>query len=265
MEKGNKIKTIWSWWERNSQPLVALGTILLALVTIGLAVATFMHIREASEMRKETKRLADLSVEQFKIRAYPSFLIDIEKAYLESDHFIDLIKITNMGEITAHKTTFLWNHLFKKGNQTHWVLHDAAYYETSERTTVIDFEQSIFSRTLKKIANDSTTHPKGFEFKNLSHGLLFVRFKVPYDEKYRYEKYGFVLKPDPDRKDEKSFKWQMLDSITTNNLTDAYFISLGKKLDKDTANKHNKISAFFADYAHQKGMEKKKEGVNKRP
>ena len=51
------------------------GNLIVAIATVTLAVITWSYIKEAKEMRLETKRLADISVEQFKIRAYPAFVI----------------------------------------------------------------------------------------------------------------------------------------------------------------------------------------------
>ena len=88
--------------------------LIVAIATIALALITYCHMNEAKEMREETKnmatetkRLADISIEQFKIKAYPAFLIEVKEISVDSTGIKKVFKVVNKGEITAHNVTFL--------------------------------------------------------------------------------------------------------------------------------------------------------------
>ncbi len=93
----------WYWLREYSSVIVAAGTLALAIVTAvhisytyklskdteALAQSTYTMSAETKkladftkEMSEETKRLADLNIKEFKMRAYPAFLIATDQQWI---------------------------------------------------------------------------------------------------------------------------------------------------------------------------------------
>ena len=216
------------------------STLLVAVATIALAFFTAFYIWEARQMRIETKRLADLSVEQFKIRAYPTFLIESKEVKFESGKLLEDIRIINKGEITAHKVTFHLVHVYGKYPHFDFINGLGTYYKIDKIMTTVDFQINIFSNAIREIKTETQLY-KDYRIESLLYELLFIKFWVPYDEKYRYESFAFLLKQDVVEKNEKLLHWQDIDINAKNNLIKNYFLSNAHK-------SHKKVENFFKDY-----------------
>jgi len=59
--------------------------------------------------------------------------------------------------------------------------------------------------------------PTGYSLTDLKAFLLFVKFKVPYDDKYRYEPFGFIFKQDSvvSKTNSNSYKLSPMESKDT--------------------------------------------------
>lgn len=229
-----------SWWNKHKNSLTIISNWAIAGATIFLAFATFIHIKTTSNMSEQTKRLADLSVEQFKIRAYPSFLIKFEEIKFEKDKLREVYKVINKGEITAQKATFLFAHIYGKKLNFEHVNRLGAYYKIDKLMTSLDFQVNIFSNAYRKIISEGSLH-NNYKIENLLYSLLFIKFWVPYDDKYRYESFGFIMKKDISEKNKKELKWQDIDINSKNNLINNYFEASAHKTS-------DKVIKFFDDY-----------------
>ena len=177
--------------------------LIVAIATIALVWVTYRHIDEAKSMRSatekmaietksmalETQRLANLNEEQFKIRAYPSFVITDRSYSLESDKIIQKFQISNRGEITAFNVKALIINASKRNESGALTFNEQwnAFYTIGEdKITSIDFETKIPGNIGYTITTERNYIP-AFQINHPIHTLIFVRFKVPYDENFRYE------------------------------------------------------------------------------
>ncbi len=85
--------------------LVALGTIILAFFT-------YKSIGVSQKMVDETKRLATISQEQFKIKSYPLLFTEVSPFTIENGKTMQRIKIVNRGEIAAFRLSAMILHGF---------------------------------------------------------------------------------------------------------------------------------------------------------
>lgn len=209
--------------------LMALATFLMAATTIYLGHKTGEMATETKRladftenMANETKKLADLSAEQFKIKSYPSFIIEAEKVSVESEKIHETWKITNKGEIAAHKFSFLMVHVYRnEKNNTVFNPLSAAIYKGEERVVKsYDFQLKIAPGE-REIVTTNGSIPERLTFSSLEHELLFLRFQVPYDDKYRYEVLAYQLKTKVTEKGNEYF-WQRINSSDTNYLLSLY-------------------------------------------
>lgn len=211
------------------------GNLIVAIATVTLATITWLYIEEAKQMRLETKRLADISVEQFKIRAYPAFVVS-PQIRLESDKLIQTFKITHRGEITAHKLIVQPINVFSIGKSDLFSFRNVTIYE--EKTS-LDFEIPLLPNTFVKLESEGA-FPDNHSIKTLKNLLLFIRFWVPYDNTYSYEAFGYTLK-----NTDSSYVWQIISQHDTKDLI--------RKL-KDIDKKNTIIENFFADYNYNVGV-----------
>jgi hypothetical protein len=97
---GSRIKKVFCFLSSHANLLVALATFFLAILTL-------KYITVTTKMAEETKRLADISVEQFKIKSYPVFLVVTSPPVFNSANITQEFTINNRGEIAAHNVTLL--------------------------------------------------------------------------------------------------------------------------------------------------------------
>lgn len=245
-----KKRNFWYWLREHSSIFVAGGTLTLAVVTA-------FHIKYTSDMAGETKRLADqtqkmtketqrladetkamseetqrlanLGITEFKMRAYPSFLIETGDLSIESEKLKQSFKVVNKGEITAHKVTSLVvnYHQNEKGEGIYWNVLKA-YYRDTEWKTSLNYETKIFGNSGGTLIVSKSEFPDNYSLNTLKHALLYLKFKVPYAEGYDFETYGFILKRDIRKSDTDKdyYLWQELDVDFTNKLIENHLRSV---------------------------------------
>jgi len=166
------------------------SSLLVAIATLMLAFLTYNHIRVTKEMAVETKRLADISVEQFKIKSYPTFLVSIGNIKFKSDILFHKITFTNKGDITAHKVSFLPITIYQKESKALYETQRLVYKGPEKEINAAEFEVKILKNSGKELFLNIKS-PNGYSFKDLRYLLIFIKFKVPYDENLSYEVLGY--------------------------------------------------------------------------
>lgn len=224
------------------------GNLLVAAGTIALAIATYVHIDEARKMRLETKRLVDTTVEQFKIESYPSFsVIKIHGPSVESNNIVDSMEIINKGSISAFHVTILLLHRYHSKNGIIFQrLMDSVYLDEKKRST-LDFERKFLSDSGRKI--ESRKPLEGvYSIENLRILLLFIRFKVPYDDSFSYEEKAYIKEVKEKKPSSTSYNWEELNrEDTIRNVKDC-LIALSFPKSAAIVAEVEKIRAFFKDY-----------------
>ncbi len=205
--------------------LVALTTLALAIVT------TFMAI--------ETKRLADISIEQFRIKSYPSFCIVPEDIKFSVDSALSKFQIYNKGEISAFKVTILVLYVFENKSKYYFEIQYQAYYESSERITSLELEHTIYKDS-SIILYYNVGLNKNYNYNNLKYAIIFIKFRVPYDQKCQYETFGYILKENFNKNSISPYSWQEITYLDRKNITKRFFIQLNKR--------NITIKNFFKDY-----------------
>ncbi len=213
MENHKLLENVNSFLSRHANLLVALATFFLAFLT-------YRYIGVTTKMVEETKRLADTSAEQFKIKSYPVFLVVPSSPVFDSGQFLQEFAIHNRGEIAAHKVTFLLvNIYFTKGNKMIYLAHEGTYYEFEGTRRSIDVESKIPAGSNRRLMS-SIPLSKLDDFERFSHALVFVRFKVPYDTVHSLEVVGYTLKEISNKPGSKSLAWQELSASDEKVLVD---------------------------------------------
>jgi hypothetical protein len=186
-----------------------------------VAIATFLLAVSTYDMVKETKKLADLSMEQFKIKSYPVLVIANENISIYSERPSEELIIKNEGELAAFNFTLLYVHVYDKNNGNYFIEQPLTYFEGDKENLSMDMQIKIPSRIGKKITNSFSTD-KEVEIKQLKHRIIFLKFKVPYDDVYRYEIYGYRLIQTPGKEDNQVM-WQEVNSTYRDKLLALYF------------------------------------------
>lgn len=124
------------------------SNLIVGIATVLLVFVTSLYIFLSWKIANETKRLADISIEQFKIRSYPTFLIFRTNPTWQDGKYKDEITIQNKGEISSHKTSFLivYAILTQEPNQPKKLsfLSDWAYvYKDTENIEILDYSKNI--------------------------------------------------------------------------------------------------------------------------
>lgn len=191
-QKTNHIKTKLKWYD--SGRLVAYSTLALAVATVAMAIMTWLHVQKTGEMIK-------VNQEQFKLVSYPTIVITGHPAAKLSSDFE--IQLSNRGEITAFNFSTMIVHLYSVPIKTDSGIKiennfrvnikaeyiDGSAFEPSLETYNSDVSivsYSLFPKITSKnfgtfyVDNDHTLG-------NLKNTIVFARFLVPYDKKYRYQ------------------------------------------------------------------------------
>lgn len=206
--------------------LIALSTLILAIVTTFMAIGTW--------------RLADITVEQFKIKSYPAFMVITEKIKVDSDSVLYKYHIHNKGEINAHHVTSLFVYVYFLSDKLLFKAQGGAYYEGEQRMTSMNFEQIIFKDSKSTIFLKEALSESNIE--NLKCVLIFTKFMVPYDKKYRYETFGYLIKENPEKQDLFPFVFLEISSSDRRNLVQKY-VAMSNDWDES-------IKTFFEDYEY---------------
>jgi len=225
------------------------ANVLVAIATISLAVITYFHIDEARNMRKETKRLVDISIEQFIIKSYPSLDIITEKPSLNSEGILQKFQINNMGDLTAFHVEFLPLHIFfETDGSSHISFVQSTYDESGKVRSTIDYDMKIVSHKGMEV-NYKTRFTGKETLDKLKFLLIFLRFKVPYDEKFRYESFAYTLEKELSK--EKSYMWSELPRADIEHLSTSCVKDLkGFKFKRlyGGLDKYQKVLNFLKDY-----------------
>jgi len=238
----------------NKDILPIIFAIISALSTVGLALITWLYVDETHKMAiatgqlaKDTKRLADLSQEQFKIRAYPSFVVTAYISKINNDKIQCKFEMSNQGEIAAHKFSSFLVLVYQKNSIHKFINMTGLLYKgPSGEKKVIDLEVNVPPNSNRTLTSSWKPQP-GYTVKDLRYELLFLKFWVPYDVRYRYETFGYILKKDL-QNEEFPFKWQEITKADKERLQKEYVNEL--TADGILYNKlYLNITNFFSDYS----------------
>jgi hypothetical protein len=217
-----RFKAFALWFKTNANLLVALATFVLAIVTFVMAY--------------QTKRLADISIEQFKIRAYPTFLLEFSEIKIDSFYFFQEFNIYNKGEITAYDLCILQVLVLENNGNLFFQMRDNCIYNDENRQSSISFTTEIPKESHISIINETPLSTIG-NIKDLKYMIIYIKYKVPYDLKFRYGIRSFIF-----FKENKSlFKWQVTSAIDREKLIKRFKTQL-------PTNRDNLVKNFFKDY-----------------
>ncbi len=254
----------------NKEPLTILerlnkySNLIVGIATVLLVIVTGVYIFLSWKIATETKRLADISIEQFKIRSYPAFLIVRTDPTYTDGKYKDEIKIYNKGEISSHRTSFLVFYviLTQEPNQPKKLsfLPDWTYVyidKEAENIQVVDYSKKILPNSGTKIGTENLV--PDMIINNLKFQIIFIRHKVPYDEKYSYESHVFAweVKKSGPNSNEAAFHWETLPDSRKESLIESLFNS-----DIIAPNSEDKIIDFLVDYPSTKPVQFHKRNLN---
>lgn len=223
------------------------GSLLAAFGTIFLATVTVFHIDEARKMRRETKRLVDTTIEQFKIESYPSFFItNVQGPSIESNNIVDSMKIINKGSISAFHVTIMLLHRYQGKKDTFQRLMDSVYVDEKERST-LDFERKFLPDSVHRIESRKPLE-KVYSIDNLRTLLGFIRFKVPYDDKYSYEEKAYIKEVKEKKPDTTSYGWEELNREDTIRHVRNCLTALSFPKSPAAETEVRRVKKFFRDY-----------------
>ena len=220
-----------------SDIILSIATIILAIATIVLTVITYVHMKEAKNMREnstrmleETKKFSDLTIEQFKIKSYPQFLIELKDISFMKNRRIQEFSVFNGGEITAFNVSILNLNVYEKSKTSLYFAHseDTSYVNLELKSDFVKAsrpmpagvkEALLYEMDLPRDTSFKLIERTKFEeFKNsgnLKFKLIFIRFKIPLETIYRYQVFAYYLK--------NNKHWNMLSAEDKKDLIEFYF------------------------------------------
>ncbi len=239
----NRLRKITETLNLYSNLISVLASIIVAVATIALAIITYFQINEAKLMRIETGRLVNTGIEQFKIKSYPNLSIVFRPLSYQSNSILQVYEIRNRGEITAFDVTNLLIQVYEKDSRRQFV-NSWFYKEDGEERNGLRFTFTI-SPNETKIIEKQDFMPDEWTFDSLKGELLFIRFKVPYDNKYRYESNAYRIKRSVGAKEPAIvYRMGQMDSMDSDILIKEYMNSPSPIPDST----RNDIKRFFKDY-----------------
>ncbi|MCD4830332.1 MAG: hypothetical protein K8R02_00830 [Anaerohalosphaeraceae bacterium] len=201
------IYRVYQWCKENNGLLVAIATIILVIINV-------FYLCEARGMRIQTKKLADISIEQFKIRAYPAISITNMELLDDANGMTLKFNTKNTGELPAYKfgAGVVLGLEKKHGYEFEFV--NSCYYKSDG----IEMRTSEYASQIatKESQKNIFYFPKNLQKKTFKHLLIFYKFKVPYDNVgFRYDcfAYSFV---------EKRNHWQKMTGIDSKDTAERY-------------------------------------------
>jgi len=222
------------------------SNLIVGTATVLLVVVTAVYIFLSWTIAKETKRLADISVEQFRIKSYPTFLITRTNPTYADGRYKDQIKIHNKGEISSYETSILILYAIRTQEQPLSFLANWTYVyrdKDTESIDVLDYSKKIPANSWASIGIDIPV-PESI-IKNLQYQIVIIKHRVPYDPSFTYETHAFaweVTKQDDDSK-QNTFHWETLPDSRRDVLREKLFNS-----EIIAPNREKKIIEFFTDY-----------------
>lgn len=243
-------------YETNNIPLTFIerlnkySNLIVGIATVLLVLVTTIYIFLSWQIATETKRLADISIEQFKIKSYPTFLILRTNPTYTDGKYKDEIKIHNKGEIASHKTSFLIIYVIitqesnKQKQSSFWADWTYVYRDKdTENIDILDYCKNILPNSGTIIGIDNSV--PDLIINNLKYQIVFIRHKVPYDSTFSYEAHVFAweVKKKDKNSNENTFHWETLPNSRRDVLLENFFNSEIIAPDKE-----KKIIDFFVDY-----------------
>ena len=149
------------------------SNLIVGTATVLLVVVTAVYIFLSWTIAKETKRLADISVEQFRIKSYPTFLITRTNPTYADGRYKDQIKIHNKGEISSYETSILILYAIRTQEQPLSFLANWTYVyrdKDTESIDVLDYSKKIPANSWASIGIDIPV-PESI-IKNLQYHLV---------------------------------------------------------------------------------------------
>lgn len=246
--------------ERHTKPITFLehvnmySNLIVGVATVLLVIVTAIYISLSWKIANETKRLADVTVKQFKIKSFPSFLILRSNPTLADGRFKDKIEIQNRGEISSYETSIIMFYgVFSKENDQPKKLSFLSDYiyvyrdKDLENIDIFDYSKKILPNSASVIGIDRSMPAKIFD--NLKYHLITIRHKVPYDSSFSYETHAFAFEKKKQEDGKYSLRWETLPDSKKLMLFDKLF-----KSQIIAPNKDEKIRSFFKDYPDGQGL-----------
>lgn len=224
----------------------AIPSLVTAFATVVLAYFTYQYINvtkdmaiKTADMAKATREYTKFSKEQFKIRAYPSFFVSFGKLQVSDGRLNELYQITNKGEITAHKVNSF--NVYVYGDQldkVNFIIETLIFYKGMDQGNSFN----VPCQYPPNMSRNWTTGgpPLTSKGENLKYLIMFIKFKVPYDKKLRYETFTYSLKHGPKGNDKLEKLWVETSYELRHDLV-SKFLQLRDTFPID-------IKAFFRDY-----------------
>lgn len=162
---------------------------LVAFATFILAFFTYQYIEISQKMVEETKNLAAISQEQFKIKSYPFIYTEVSPFTVVEGETIQKLKIVNRGEIPAFRLSAMILHGYgeiTKNFRLKVVTTGTYKIEKSDLNYNYLEEYNIPSNDLHEIAYTLKT-TNDYDLKDLNFLVVILKFKVPYDNHFKFQ------------------------------------------------------------------------------
>jgi len=170
-----------------------------AIAAVVLAFITYFQIDEARQMRRETNRMVNLSIEQFKIKSYPSILLSPYNLEITDNMITIQAKLMNKGEITAFQTSVAAIYVFSS-NTTQYqfaVVENLSHInEGGEKLRTLESTFDLYKDTHVPV-DVPIVLKEDQTIRGLKYLIYIIRFKVPYDLQYRYKTFTFLFDSKP--------------------------------------------------------------------
>jgi len=220
------------------------ANLILVGVTFLLVIVTGIYITLSWKIANETKRLADINVAQFKIKAYPTFLISRTTPTYLDGRYKDEIITSNRGEITSFETSTLILYAIETQEKQQQIKLSFVYNwsyiyidKVAKNIDILDYSEKILPGTGSRFGIDTTI--SNIIMDKLKYQIIIIRHKVPYDTLFSYEIYAFAW----EIKEQNKFYWEKLPDSTRNMLFDELINS-----EIVAPNREEKIKEFFKDH-----------------
>jgi len=222
------------------------GNLIIAIATVALVGVTAFHILEAKKMRNETKRLVDITIEQFKIGSYPTFNFEITNPVLHDKKTMKYFyAFENTSNVPALQVTELNLYAHKINNVWSFQSIVRSYYHGSDELSSFDFHKDMPSGAGKQVECSGEFNRSVFNTHNLNIFITIIKFKVPFEKKFQYKCFSYRLMGNIKEKNSKAL-WAIVSDDRTENYL-RYYMDYLKDKDQDQY-PYDKISKFLKDF-----------------
>lgn len=119
--------------------------------------------------------------------------------------------------------------------------------QENKRVTIFNFTkkvppQTCFNYSANRKSNDSLLNSLTFK-------LIYIRFKVPYDDMYRYETFGYIFEKKEEESDptQTVYRWESLTDLEKMNLINSHYEFIANEKDEDEKKDINEFLIDFKD------------------